>query len=167
MNDPQPIVFLSYAKEDRRRVLNVYRALREAGLRPWMDAPPKPWHREGIHEREDVVMRAERGEERSDVAIGDDPGYIYVMHNPAHDKNMFKVGLTRRTSELRSEELSGTGAPDKFLVAHEWRVRDCAAAEKAAHEALDAYRMNPKREFFRLPYETLLKMMSSVVGAFV
>jgi len=44
----KPIIFLSYAKEDRRRVLNIYRALRNAGLNPWMDQPPKPWHGEGI-----------------------------------------------------------------------------------------------------------------------
>lgn len=48
MQHSQPIVFLSYAKEDRRRVLNIYRGLRRAGLNPWMDAPPKPWQKEGI-----------------------------------------------------------------------------------------------------------------------
>jgi hypothetical protein len=48
MQHVKPIVFLSYAKEDRRRVLNIYRALRKEGLNPWMDEPPKPWLREGI-----------------------------------------------------------------------------------------------------------------------
>jgi len=48
MSVAKPIIFLSYAREDRRRVLNIYRALRNAGLNPWMDQPPKPWHNEGI-----------------------------------------------------------------------------------------------------------------------
>jgi hypothetical protein len=43
-----PLIFLSYAKEDTRRVRNVYRRLRQAGLSPWMDRPPPPWNREGI-----------------------------------------------------------------------------------------------------------------------
>ncbi len=44
----KPLIFLSYAKEDRRRVVGVYRALRKADLNPWMDDPPRAWHREGI-----------------------------------------------------------------------------------------------------------------------
>ena len=44
----QPLIFLSYAKEDRRRITPIYSALRKAGLRPWMDKPPRPWKHEGI-----------------------------------------------------------------------------------------------------------------------
>jgi hypothetical protein len=121
-----------------------------------------------IQKRDDMVVRAERTQggtvKRASDVWNVDPGYIYVMHNPAHEKDIFKVGLTRRTSDLRSEELSGTGAPDKFLVAHEWRVRDCVAAERAIHQALDAYRINPKREFFRLQYQELLGTISSIVA---
>jgi hypothetical protein len=88
------------------------------------------------------------------------------MHNPAHDKDIFKVGLTRRSSEARSEELSGTGAPDKFLVAHVWRVLDCVRAERIVHDALERYRINPKREFFRLPYKDLLATVAAAVRQF-
>jgi hypothetical protein len=41
-------LFLSYAHEDRGVVGEVYRALRETNLNPWMDAPPDPWGAEGI-----------------------------------------------------------------------------------------------------------------------
>ena len=92
-----------------------------------------------------------------------DKGFIYVMHNPAHDKDLFKVGLTRRNSDMRSDELSGTGAPDKFLVAHEWKVADCARAEKIVHGALESYRINPRREFFKLPYQTLMGIILSAI----
>jgi hypothetical protein len=95
---------------------------------------------------------------------GSHPGFIYVMHNPAHEKDVFKVGLTKRDSDIRSEELSDTGSPDKFLVAHEWRVFDCIQAERIIHEALKPYRINPKREFFRLPYKKLIEMISSIVS---
>ncbi len=41
-------LFLSYAHEDYGAVGEVYKALREATLNPWMDKPPSPWGVEGI-----------------------------------------------------------------------------------------------------------------------
>lgn len=46
-------IFLSYAKEDQPKVQEVYRALRAAGLSPWMDKPPAPYQLEGIRPGED------------------------------------------------------------------------------------------------------------------
>jgi hypothetical protein len=57
--ETEPLIFLSYAKEDIRRVRNVYRRLRQAGLSPWMDQPPNPWGQDGIlpGENWDEVIR--------------------------------------------------------------------------------------------------------------
>lgn len=44
----QPLLFLCYAREDKQKVDPIYLDLREAGLRPWMDKPPKPHHLAGI-----------------------------------------------------------------------------------------------------------------------
>jgi len=41
-------IFLCYAKEDKARVEEIYLAMRSAGLRPWMDKPPRPYGLEGI-----------------------------------------------------------------------------------------------------------------------
>lgn len=41
-------IFLSYAKEDKPQVDEIYVALRKAGLNPWMDRPPTPYQLEGI-----------------------------------------------------------------------------------------------------------------------
>ncbi len=43
-----PLVFLCYAQEDKKKVDEVYLVLRQAGLSPWMDKPPKPHHLDGI-----------------------------------------------------------------------------------------------------------------------
>ena len=43
-----PFVFLSYAREDKDRVDEVYKQLKLAGLTPWMDQPPEPFEAEGI-----------------------------------------------------------------------------------------------------------------------
>ena len=91
-------------------------------------------------------------------------GYIYVMRSAAHPKDVFKVGLTKRGPELRSDDLSSeTGAVDKFLVVLDWRVTDCVAAEKLIHERLDLYRINPKREFFQAPLKTIAEVIEQVL----
>jgi TIR domain len=43
----KPFVFLSYAREDKEQVDDIYRQLKAAGLNPWMDKPPDPFRREG------------------------------------------------------------------------------------------------------------------------
>lgn len=91
-------------------------------------------------------------------------GYIYVMRSAAHDKDIFKIGATKRSSEIRSDELSRTtGSPDKFLVAEEWQVKDCFLAEKLIHEKLKEYRINPSREFFKIPYSEIIKEIENVI----
>lgn len=43
-----PLVFLCYAKEDKRKIDKIYKFLMGAGFRPWMDKPPKPYDMAGI-----------------------------------------------------------------------------------------------------------------------
>ena len=95
---------------------------------------------------------------------GESAGRIYVMRSAAHPKDVFKIGLTARGTELRSDELSSeTGALDKFLVVQEWNVVDYVRAEKFIHERLNQYRVNPKREFFQVPYKTIVKVIDQVL----
>ncbi|PFG08333.1 T5orf172 domain-containing protein [Marinobacter sp. LV10MA510-1] len=93
-------------------------------------------------------------------------GYIYVMRSAAHDKNVFKVGLTRRAPEERSKELSrSTSSPDHFHVMEEWDVEDCVLAEKLIHEKLSEFRVNPKREYFKAPYKEIFKVIDEVIDS--
>ncbi len=97
--------------------------------------------------------------------LKEDSGRIYVMRSAAHANDIFKIGLTRRTAEERSRELSSTtGSPDKFLVAQEWKVKNCSQAEKIIHKRLNAYRLNPKREFFNAPYSMIVKTIEDVIA---
>lgn len=94
-----------------------------------------------------------------------DRGYIYVMRSAAHAKDIFKIGLSRRSSEIRSAELSRTtGVPDQFLVVQEWEVSDCVKAERSIHQALSKYRMKPEREFFKAPYKVIVKTINEVLA---
>ncbi len=97
----------------------------------------------------------------SNLAIGK----IYIMRNASHDIDIFKIGLTTRDSKTRAKELSGTtGSPDKFLVANEWDVKDCAIAEGLIHAALDNYRINDRREFFKIDYKLAVQVIEEIVA---
>lgn len=92
-------------------------------------------------------------------------GYIYVMRSAAHQKDIFKIGLTTRETEVRSKELgSSTNSPDHFLVVEEWYVNDCILAEKLIHEKLNDYRINPKREYFKARYNIIFSAINEIMN---
>jgi T5orf172 domain len=98
------------------------------------------------------------------VATGPDPGIIYVMRSPAHDPDIFKIGLTRREPEKRSRELSSaTGVALPFATLAHWEVGNCSAIEAEIHNRLAAYRINDRREFFRISLQVLVRVINSIV----
>jgi hypothetical protein len=91
-------------------------------------------------------------------------GYIYVMRSAQHAKDVFKVGLTTRETSTRAKELtSSTSSVDQFGVMQEWEVSDCRKAEAAIHQRLDAFRVNPKREFFKCDYRHIFMVIHEIV----
>ena len=121
-------------------------------IRSWVEDSP----------RNSTVFASREGGEISGV----NPGFIYVMRSAAHPKDVFKIGLTRRTSDERSGELSrSTSSPDHFLVVEEWATGDCVLAEKLIHEELASYRFNPNREFFKAPYRTIFTVIDKVISS--
>ena len=110
----------------------------------------------------DVTIKRNRCEKEN--LSGTKPGIIYVMRNASHEKDIFKIGLTTRTSEERSNELTrSTSSPDSFLIVQDWEVSDCVKAEKLIHEYLEKYRVNPRREFFKAPYKEIVKIIDRVI----
>lgn len=95
---------------------------------------------------------------------GPDPGEIYIQRCPAHELNLYKVGLTRRGAEIRSGELTAaTGVPMPFGVLSNWKVGDCARVEKEVHFRLEQFRINPRREFFRAPLPEIVQVIQTVL----
>lgn len=80
------------------------------------------------------------------------PGYIYVLQNRAYGAHVVKIGLTTREPSTRAREIysGATGVPMPFDIAVAYSVADCNLAEKRVHRRLTAYRLNRRREFFRL-----------------
>jgi hypothetical protein len=79
-------------------------------------------------------------------------GYIYILQNDAYDPFFIKIGLTRHTPDKRAKEIywGATGVPLKFNIAIAFSVSDCVLAEKEIHSRLNTFRINSRREFFKI-----------------
>lgn len=88
-------------------------------------------------------------------------GWVYIMKNKGMP-GLLKIGMTTRTPEARAQELSSTGVPHPFEVCFAVRVSDCHAVETKLHLALETFRVNNRREFFKM---TLGQARRRVKGA--
>jgi hypothetical protein len=95
---------------------------------------------------------------------GPDPGQVYIQRSPAHEINLYKVGLTRRGADIRAGELnSATGVPLPFGILAKWKVGDCARVEREIHARLAAFRINPRREFFCAELSQIVRIVETVI----
>jgi len=76
-------------------------------------------------------------------------GIVYVLTNPAMP-GLVKIGQTGNEIANRLRELNTTGVPFPFDCLYACEVSDCEQVEDALHEAFYPYRVNPKREFFKI-----------------
>lgn len=90
-------------------------------------------------------------------------GKIYIMRNAYLPNNVYKIGLTTKTTDERASQLSKTSIPDTYNVMREWDVKDCYAAEKTIHKLLETYRLDLRREFFQLDMRVANDIIDSVI----
>ena len=96
---------------------------------------------------------------------GANPGYLYVMRSGSHGLDVYKIGKTQRSPDVRASELTGaTGVPTPFEVLASWEVGDVDLAEREAHRRLRSYRVSRRREFFRAPLSTIVAQVGRIVG---
>lgn len=92
-------------------------------------------------------------------------GWIYILRNPSHKQDLFKIGKTTLCPDKRAAELSKpTGVADKFKVVFKIDVFDCDIAEKQIHKKLDKFRNNPDREFFELPRAEAIETVTTIAN---
>lgn len=95
----------------------------------------------------------------------DEIGEIYVMRSALHPKDVYKVGFTTKSAGERASQLKSTsGQPDQFGVMNSWTVRNPRRVEGIVHERLKRYRVNPRREFFKLKYAEIQAVIEQVVA---
>jgi hypothetical protein len=97
-----------------------------------------------ILSREDSSMPAE-------PKIVNSTQIVYVLTNPAMP-GLVKIGKTSNLSR-RLKSLDKTGVPLPFDCYFSARVADMHTAEKILHKLFGDDRINPRREFFRMPPE--------------
>ncbi len=87
-------------------------------------------------------------------------GYVYILSNDSL-KGLLKIGSTTFGAEKRAKQLSYTTAlPAPFVVVYETYVRHYMEFEKVIHRKLDAYRVNPKREFFEISIDKTIEVIN-------
>jgi hypothetical protein len=97
--------------------------------------------------KEDELIIEKKGRK---VFTEKNAGYIYIMRNPSLDKDVYKIGLTRNITDDRAKQLSNTSIPDTYSIMREWHTKDCVLAEKEIHKLLEDYRIDTRREFFKI-----------------
>ena len=96
---------------------------------------------------------------------GPDPGVVYVLRSPGLEPNLYKIGFTRRSAGVRAGELSSaTGVPLPFGILADWTVGDCGRIEREVHQRLDAFRINPRREFFYAELRYIIEIVNEVIN---
>ena len=92
------------------------------------------------------------------------PEIVYVFTNEAMP-GLVKIGLTADSVEARLTQLSShTGVPLPFECYFAAEVEDCVRIEKILHQLFAEFRINPRREFFRLDKEKVVLAIS--IGKF-
>ncbi len=92
------------------------------------------------------------------------PNIVYVLTN-ALMPGLVKIGWTNGNVEARLKELSAVpGVPLPFQCHFAAEVDDAARTEKVLHELFSEYRVNPRREFFRIDAEKVVLAIS--IGRF-
>ena len=102
-------------------------------------------------------------EKESPQYEGGNAGFIYILRNPTMDADIFKIGLTRNSVDERAKQMSETSVPDKFYKSQEWNVKDCVRAEKEIHAELNDFRIDPRREFFKVQYDKAIATIKNVI----
>lgn len=89
-------------------------------------------------------------------------GFVYCMANEAMP-NLYKIGYTTKTPMARAEELSSSsGVPEPFEVLFYLETKNPAQVEAKIHHYLKQFRVNPSREFFKMPDCMILRAMQEL-----
>lgn len=88
--------------------------------------------------------------------------WVYVFSNPSFP-DLVKIGYTKAPPNERAKQLSrATGVALDYQVEYVFRCHDGESLEKEVHNCLDAYRVNPKREFFKIPIGEAVRVINEI-----
>lgn len=87
-------------------------------------------------------------------------GWVYVMMSPGLEEGLLKIGASTNHPTERARQLSmSTSAAQPFYPVYYRRVAFPFQVEAKIHVLLASCRINPAREFFRLPLHKAIEVM--------
>ena len=90
---------------------------------------------------------------------------VYILTNPAMP-GLVRIEKTKSGSiNDRLDELNSTGVPVPYECAFFARVADGAKVESAFHRIFGPYRLNSKRDFFRIKPEQAIASLELITDA--
>lgn len=114
--------------------------------------------------RVDELYAAVETQDAKSQVQGGGNGELYVLRCALMKEEVFKVGWTSGTASERAKQLSSaTGVPLAFVVVESWAHDDPEALEKEVHAQLSPYRGNNQREFFRLSFQNIRKIIVQTI----
>ena len=94
-------------------------------------------------------------------------GWIYAAQNRSFVDRVFKVGQSARPPGVRVAELSNNRAVYRdFELVYFVHVGNRDPAEGQAHSILQEFRVNPRKEFFKAPLQTVVGVLDQVADMF-
>jgi hypothetical protein len=86
------------------------------------------------------------------------PEIIYILTNEAMP-DLIKIGMTDNLERRVGELSRASGVPLPFEVYYACEVESMTEAEPALHDAFLDFRVNPKREFFKMNPERVVSVL--------
>ena len=84
---------------------------------------------------------------------------VYVLSNSAMP-GLIKIGhTTQEDAKVRIDQLYTTGVPVPFILEYACKVPNSEEVEKALHIAFAPWRINAKREFFRMEADQAIAIL--------
>ena len=88
--------------------------------------------------------------------------YVYILSNTSFNDNIFKIGWSRNNPVIRANNLYTSGVPTPFIIEFVISTYNGNKLETVIHNYLKQYRINEKREFFKLTKEQIYTMINDL-----
>ena len=99
--------------------------------------------------------------EESDLPLGSDAGFVYVISNPSLPDDLVKIGFTQRDPSERLGELDQAGLPTEYIEHYRIFTRNARELETRLHNHFAAQRLREDKEFFTVTPHEVYEVLKS------